>query len=315
MTKLMTARTFRSRVHLIGVPLDLGAGRRGVDMGPSALRIAGVSKVLEGLGYQVVDDGDITVTCPEVQGMTDPKLKYLPEIVRTVSLLCEKVQQSMARGEIPLVLGGDHSMAIGTISGVSTHYRQEGKKLGLLWFDAHGDANTPETTPSGNIHGMPLAVVLGRGAKELVEVGGFASNESRVDPDRVVLIGVRSIDECERGVLKELGIVVFTMENIDRRGIHAVTKEAIEIASAGTEAFHVSFDVDVLDPSVATGVGTPSRGGLTYREAHTAMELVAESGKLCSLEMAEVNPVLDVRNSTAEVAVELIGSALGKRII
>ncbi|HLE21077.1 MAG TPA: arginase [Vicinamibacteria bacterium] len=315
MTKLMTARTFRSRVHLIGVPLDLGAGRRGVDMGPSALRIAGVSKVLEGLGYQVVDDGDITVTCPEVQGMTDAKLKYLPEIVRTVSLLCEKVQQSMARGEIPLVLGGDHSMAIGTISGVSTHYRQEGKKLGLLWFDAHGDANTPETTPSGNIHGMPLAVVLGRGAKELVEVGGFASNESRVDPDRVVLIGVRSIDECERGVLKELGIVVFTMENIDRRGIHAVTKEAIEIASAGTEAFHVSFDVDVLDPSVATGVGTPSRGGLTYREAHTAMELVAESGKLCSLEMAEVNPVLDVRNSTAEVAVELIGSALGKRII
>jgi len=284
-------------------------------MGPSALRIAGVSKVLEGLGYQVVDDGDITVTCPEVQGMTDAKLKYLPEIVRTVSLLCEKVQQSMARGEIPLVLGGDHSMAIGTISGVSTHYRQEGKKLGLLWFDAHGDANTPETTPSGNIHGMPLAVVLGRGAKELVEVGGFASNESRVDPDRVVLIGVRSIDECERGVLKELGIVVFTMENIDRRGIHAVTKEAIEIASAGTEAFHVSFDVDVLDPSVATGVGTPSRGGLTYREAHTAMELVAESGKLCSLEMAEVNPVLDVRNSTAEVAVELIGSALGKRII
>jgi len=284
-------------------------------MGPSALRIAGVSKVLEGLGYQVVDDGDITVTCPEVQGMTDPKLKYLPEIVRTVSLLCEKVQQSMARGEIPLVLGGDHSMAIGTISGVSTHYRQEGKKLGLLWFDAHGDANTPETTPSGNIHGMPLAVVLGRGAKELVEVGGFASNESRVDPDRVVLIGVRSIDECERGVLKELGIVVFTMENIDRRGIHAVTKEAIEIASAGTEALHVSFDVDVLDPSVATGVGTPSRGGLTYREAHTAMELVAESGKLCSLEMAEVNPVLDVRNSTAEVAVELIGSALGKRII
>ena len=249
-------------------------------------------------------------------GLTTPlMLKYLPEIVRTVSLLCEKVQQSMARGEIPLVLGGDHSMAIGTISGVSTHYRQEGKKLGLLWFDAHGDANTPETTPSGNIHGMPLAVVLGRGAKELVEVGGFASNESRVDPDRVVLIGVRSIDECERGVLKELGIVVFTMENIDRRGIHAVTKEAIEIASAGTEAFHVSFDVDVLDPSVATGVGTPSRGGLTYREAHTAMELVAESGKLCSLEMAEVNPVLDVRNSTAEVAVELIGSALGKRII
>ncbi len=284
-------------------------------MGPSAMRIAGVSKAVERLGYEVLDDGDISVVGPEVQGIADPKLKYLPEIVRTVTLLSEKVERTLGRGELPLVLGGDHSMAIGTISGVSAHYREQKKKLGLLWFDAHGDANTPETTPSGNIHGMPLAVVLGRGAKELVEVGGFAAGQARIDPGRVALIGVRSVDEYERGILKELGVAVFTMENIDRRGIHAVTKEAIEVASLGAETFHVSFDVDVLDPAVAAGVGTPSRGGLTYREAHTAMELVAESGRLCSFEMAEVNPVLDVRNSTAEVAVELIGSALGKRII
>jgi arginase len=304
-----------SRVHLIGVPLDLGAGRRGVDMGPSAMRIAGVSRTLESLGYQVTDDGDIAVVGPEVQGIQDPKLKYLPEIVRAVGVLSEKVEQTMGNGNFPLVLGGDHSMAIGTISGVSAHYRKRGQNLGLIWFDAHGDANTPETTPSGNIHGMPLAVVLGRGARELVEVGGFRGNESRVRPNNVALVGVRSVDAFERGILKDLRISVFTMEAIDRNGIHAVTKEAIEIATSGTEAFHVSFDVDALDPSVAAGVGTPSRGGLTYREAHTAMELVAESGVLCSMEMAEVNPVLDIRNSTAEVAVELIGSALGKRII
>ncbi len=267
------------------------------------------------LGYEVLDDGDIAVVGPEVQGIADPQLRYLPEIVRAVTLLSEKVKRTLEQGELPLVLGGDHSMAIGTISGVSAHYREQKRKLGLLWFDAHGDANTPETTPSGNIHGMPLAVVLRRGAPELVEVGGFSADQARIDPGRVALIGVRSVDEYERGILKELGVAVFTMETIDRRGIHAVTKETIEVASSGTDAFHVSFDVDALDPAVAAGVGTPSRGGLTYREAHTAMELVAESGGLCSFEMAEVNPVLDVRNSTAEVAVELIGSALGKRII
>lgn len=309
------SKTSPSRVLLIGVPLDLGAGRRGVDMGPSAMRIAGVTQAVERLGYEVTDNGDIAVAAPEVQGIADPKLKYLPEIVRTVTLLSEKVKRTMDRGDLPLVLGGDHSMAIGTISGASAHYRDQGKKLGLLWFDAHGDANTPETTPSGNIHGMPLAVILGRGAKQLVELEGFAADESRVDTGAVALIGVRSVDEYERSILKELGVTVFTMENIDRRGIHAVTKEAMEVASTGTDAFHVSFDVDALDPAVAAGVGTPSRGGLTYREAHTAMELVAESGGLCSFEMAEVNPVLDVRNSTAEVAVELIASALGKRII
>jgi len=311
----MTANPFPTRVRVIGVPLDLGAGRRGVDMGPSAMRIAGVSGALERLGYEVADDGDIGVVGPEVQGITDPKLKYLPEIVRAVTLLSEKVKRTMEQGEFPLVLGGDHSMAIGTISGVSAYFRERKKKLGLVWFDAHGDANTPETTPSGNIHGMPLAVVLGRGAQELVEVGGFAANEARIDPGRVALVGVRSVDHYERSILKELKVAVFTMESIDRRGIHAVTEEAIQVASSGTDAFHVSFDVDALDPAVAAGVGTPSRGGLTYREAHTAMELVAEKGGLCSFEVAEVNPVLDAGNSTAEVAVELIGSALGKKII
>jgi arginase len=311
----MTAKPFPTRVRLIGVPLDLGAGRRGVDMGPSAMRIAGVSSALQRLGYEVVDDGDIAVVGPEVAGISNPKLKYLPEIVRAVTLLSDKVKRTMEQGELPLVLGGDHSMAIGTISGVSGYFREQKKKLGLVWFDAHGDANTPETTPSGNIHGMPLAVVLGRGARELVEVGGFGADEARIDPGRVALVGVRSVDEYERSILKELGVAVFTMEDIDRRGIHAVTQEAIEVATSGTEAFHVSFDVDALDPAVAAGVGTPSRGGLTYREAHTAMELVAERGGLCSFEVAEVNPVLDVRNSTAEVAVELISSALGKRII
>ncbi len=226
-----------SLIRLIGVPLDLGAGRRGVDMGPSALRIAGARKTLERLGYEVIDDGDIVVVCPEVQEVRDPKLRYLPEIVRTVDNLSGKVERTMGRGEFPVVLGGDHSMAIGTISGAAAHHRGEDQKMGLLWFDAHGDANTPDTSPSGNIHGMPLAVVLGRGAKELVEVGGFGRDEARLDPAHVALIGVRSVDECERGVLKELGITVFTMENIDRRGIHAVTKDAIAIASAGTEAF------------------------------------------------------------------------------
>ena len=284
-------------------------------MGPSAMRIAGVSGALERLGYEVVDEGDIAVVGPEVQGIADPKLKYLPEIVRAVTLLSRIVKRTMEQGEFPLVLGGDHSMAIGTISGVSAYFRERQKKLGLVWFDAHGDANTPETTPSGNIHGMPLAVVLGRGAKELVEVGGFAGDEARIDPGRVALVGVRSVDHYERSILKELGVAVFTMESIDRRGIHAVTEEAIKVASSETDAFHVSFDVDALDPAVAAGVGTPSRGGLTYREAHTAMELVSERGGLCSFEVAEVNPVLDAGNSTAEVAVELISSALGKRII
>jgi arginase len=304
-----------SNVKIIGVPLDLGAGRRGVDMGPSAMRIAGVAENIRKLGYDVIDGGDIAVIGPEVQKIEDNRLKYLPEITRTVIILCKEVEQTMENGELPLVLGGDHSMAIGTISGVSNYYKKRNQKFGLIWVDAHADANTSETTPSGNIHGMPHAVVFGRGAKQLVEVGGFKEGESRLNPKNGVLVGARDIDEKEKNILKEIGITIFSMEKIDRIGIHEVMREALEIVLNGTDAIHLSFDVDSLDPSDAPGVGTPVRGGLTYREAHTMMELISDSGKLRSMEVAEVNPILDIKNSTAEVAVELIASALGKRII
>jgi arginase len=304
-----------TKICMIGVPLDLGAGRRGVDMGPSAMRIAGVAEHIRDLGYEVVDEGDIAVAAPEIQTILDPKLKYLPEIARTVQVLCTDVVNTLSRGDFPLVLGGDHSMAIGTISGVAHHFRERKENVGLIWFDAHGDANTPQTSRSGNIHGMPLAVVFGKGAKELVTVGGFAPNETRIRPQNAVLIGARSVDPEERQILSDIGITVFSMETIDRDGIFAIMNRALEIASDATTGFHVSFDIDSLDPAVATGVGTPARGGLTYREAHTMMEMISESKRLLSLEVAEVNPILDVRNSTAEVAVELIASALGKRIL
>ena len=304
-----------SRIRLIGVPLDLGAGRRGVDMGPSAMRIAGVAEQLGRLGYQVVDEGDIAVAAPEIQRIEDPRLKYLPEILRTVTILSSRVEQALDAGDFPLVLGGDHSMAIGTISGIGAHFRKKGQRFGLIWFDAHGDANTPETSESGNIHGMPLAVVFGRGARALVEVGGFKEGVPRLRPENAVLIGVRSVDRREKEILREIGITVFSMENLDRDGLFRTMTRALAIATEGTDAFHASFDVDSMDPSEAPGVGTPARGGLSYREAHTMMEMMAETGKICSMEVAEVNPILDVKNSTAQVAVELIASALGKRIL
>ena len=304
-----------SRISIIGVPLDLGAGRRGVDMGPSAMRIAGVAEHLRDLGYEVKDEGDIPVSPPEVQTVEDPKLRYLPEITRTVESLCAEVGRCLEEGSVPLVLGGDHSMAIGTISAVARHYASRGERVGLIWIDAHGDANTPQTTRSGNIHGMPLAIVFGVGARPLVEVGGFAPGRPRIDPKNAVLIGARSIDPDERRILSEIGITVFSMERIDREGMYAVMTEALRIAGSGTSGFHVSFDIDSLDPDVATGVGTPARGGLTYREAHTMMERISDAEGLVCLEVAEVNPILDVRNATAELAVELIASALGKRIL
>ena len=309
----MGAKT--SKISILGVPLDLGAGRRGVDMGPSAMRIAGVAQNIRELGYEVRDEGNIVVTPPEVQTIDDPKLKYLPEIARTVETLAAEVGRCLGEGSIPLVLGGDHSMAIGTISAVSRHYAGRGEKVGLIWIDAHGDANTPQTTTSGNIHGMPLAIVFGVGAASLVGVGGFPAGRARLDPENAVLIGARSIDPDERRVLTDIGITVASMERIDREGMYAVMGEALKIATRGTCGFHVSFDIDSLDPDVATGVGTPARGGLTYREAHTMMEMISEAGGLLSLEVAEVNPILDVRNATAELAVELIASALGKRIL
>jgi arginase len=304
-----------AKIRIIGVRMDLGAGRRGVDMGPSAMRKAGLLERLRELGYEVVDDGNIHVDEPEVHEVGDPKLKYLPQILTAMEDLTERVSRSAASSEIPLVLGGDHSIAIGTIAGVGSHFRSAKKKLGMIWFDAHGDANTPDTSPTGNIHGMPQAIAFGRGARELVCLGGFAEREPKLDPKSSSIIGARSIDRNEKKILAEIGLRVFTMEEIDRRGIYDVSREAVEIATASTDGMHVSFDVDAMDPTVAPGVGTPVRGGLTYRETHTAMELIAESRHMVSMEVAEVNPILDIRNSTAEVAVEMVASAFGKRIL
>ena len=309
-------------------------------MGPSALRKAGLRQELKELGYDVTDDGNIHVEEPEAHHVRDPMLKYLPLIASAMNDLAKRVDATLERGEVPLVLGGDHSIAIGTIAGVGGHFKRKGKKLGMIWIDAHGDANTPETTPSGNIHGMPQAIAFGRGAKELVEIGGFAEGEPKVDPESSCVIGVRSIDRHEKEVLKDIGIRIFTMIDIDRRGIYGVTRvlkdigiriftmididrrgiygvtrEAIEIATKGSDGLHVSFDVDGMDPSVAPGVGTPVLGGLSYRETHTMMELIAETKKVVSMEVAEVNPILDVRNVTAEVAVKMVASAFGKRIL
>ena len=302
-------------VRIIGVRVDLGAGRRGVDMGPSALRKAGIRTALRELGYDVIDDGNIHCEEPEAHTIRDPKLKYLPLITVAMANLAERVESSLNEGEIPLVLGGDHSIAIGTIAGAASHFKKANRKLGMIWIDAHGDSNTAETTPSGNIHGMSQAVAFGRGAKELIEIGGFEDGETKLDPSCCSIIGARSIDRLEKDVIRDIGLRVFTMDQIDRRGIYDVTQEAIDIASNGTDGIHVSFDVDGMDPSVAPGVGTAVLGGLSYRETHTMMELIAETDRLVSLEIAEVNPILDVRNTTAEVAVEMVASAFGKRIL
>jgi len=300
------------RVKIIGVPMDLGANRRGVDMGPSALRIAGLQARLTQLGYTVEDVGNIPVNIPETLRIIDPRAKYLAEVAEVNRILADRVEHVVAEGAIPLVLGGDQSISIGTIAGVAAYYRQRGEKIGVIWFDAHADMNTPETTPSGNIHGMPFAVSLGIGVPELVDLKGF---RPKLDPRHCVLIGVRDVDPLERENVRRSGLTVFTMRELDELGMRMVMERALEIASRGTAGFHVSLDMDVFDPFYAPGVGTPVPGGATYREGHLAMELIADSHKLLSMEIVEVNPVLDVRNHTAEFAVELILSAFGKRIL
>jgi len=299
------------KIHILGVPMDLGAGRRGVDMGPSAIRIAGVADKLAHLGHSVVDEGDILIKAPEQQRIRNDKLKYLSEIVRVCTLLSGKVEKVLSSGEFPLVLGGDHSIAIGTVAGVGSYCRREKKKLGILWIDAHGDLNTPETTPSGNIHGMPLAVSIGTGAIELTSVGG---DFRKVDPKDVVLIGTRDLDDGERKFIKQSGMNIFTMEEIDKHGMSAIMNRALRKLRS-CDYLHVSFDLDGVDPQVAPGVGTPVKGGLNYREAHLIMETLNESGKMTSLEIVEVNPILDNRNQSAEFAVELIQSGFGKKIL
>ncbi|MGI6603614.1 MAG: arginase [bacterium] len=296
------------RLEIIGVPQDLGANRRGVDMGPSAIRYAGVRERLESLGYEVHDQGNIPVSLREERpAAVDERLRYLPEIQATSELLAEAVRKALEAGALPLVLGGDHSIAIGTLAGAASV-----KQCGVIWFDAHGDFNTPETTSSGNIHGMPLAASLGRGDERLVSCGGFVA---KAKEKNVALIGARDLDPEERESLRQSRISVFTMQDIDEMGMKRVMRQALAAALDGTEGFVLSLDMDALDPLEAPGVGTPVRGGLTYREAHLAMELLAETGALIAMEVVEVNPILDTRNQTAELAVELIASALGKRII
>ncbi len=299
-------------VHLLGVPMDLGSGRRGVDMGPSAIRIAGINDKLRELGHKVLDEGDLDIKNVEELHVGELKARYLREITRALKVLARKVETIMVHRGFPLVLGGDHSIAVGTISGVSSYCRQKRKKLGLLWIDAHGDINTPATSPSGNVHGMPLAAVMGFGPRELTTIGGTLA---KVDPSNVALVGVRSLDEGEKKLLAKLGINVYTMTDIDRQGIHRVMKKALARVTHGTDYVHVSFDLDAVDPTVASGVGTPVKGGLDYREAHLIMELISESKIMTSLEIVEVNPILDSKNASAEFAVELVTSAFGKKIL
>jgi arginase len=297
------------KVVLIGVPMDLGGGRRGVDMGPSAVRIAGLKQEIERLGVEFEDRGNIEVCQPERSGPVHPKARYLDEIADSCARLRDDVLAVLRDGGLPLVVGGDHSIACGTVAGISSFHDERKERIGLLWFDAHTDMNTPESTESGNVHGMPLAACVGLGATPLVELG---SRVPMVDPRNAAIVGVRSVDRREREVVLASGVRVFTMHEIDKFGIHRVMQEALEIANDGTAGFHLSFDVDGIDPSVAPGVGTPIPAGTTLRESHLVMEHAAESGRLLGLEMTEINPILDTQNVTARVAVELALSALGK---
>ena len=302
----------QSHIAVIGAPMDLGAGRRGVDMGPSALRVAGLNQKLAELGYLAEDLGNVVVDQPESLPAGSTHARYLPQIAHTCARLAEMVERAAGQGQVPLVLGGDHSAAIGTVAGMSRHLGKNGKKLGLLWIDAHADMNTPDSSPSGNIHGMPLACIIGLGPPELTGISGHVP---MVDPENVAIVGLRSVDDIERFNVRGAGVHPFTMRDIDERGMRTVMQEAIHAVSSGTSGFHLSFDLDAVDPAEAPGVGTPVHGGITYREAHLAMEIVCDSGLMTSLEMVELNPVLDIANRTAILGVELLMSALGKRIL
>jgi arginase len=304
-------------IAIIGAPLDLGAGRRGVDMGPSAVRVAGLGSRLTALGHDVSDLGNVPVAQAESVDDAGPnEAKYLPQIAATCERLGELAGQALADGKTPLVLGGDHSIAIGTAAGVSRFFRESNRTIGMLWLDAHADMNTPESSPSGNVHGMPLACCVGMGPGALARMFGFSP---KVNPANVALVGIRDVDRLEAQTVRATGVRVFTMREIDERGMPAVIDEAIGIATQGTAqgtaGFHLSFDMDFVDPQYAPGVGTPVRGGATYREAHLAMEVISDSGKMVSMEVVEVNPVIDEVNRTADLAVELILSAMGKKIL
>jgi arginase len=300
-------------IRILGVPLDMGASRRGVDMGPSAMRVAGLEARLEKLGHQVTDGGNIRVEIAETQTSGNESARYLAEIAETCTHTAEAVVKTLEEGLMPLVLGGDHSLAVGSISGVAEFYRRLGQEIGVIWIDAHSDINTPETSPSGNVHGMPLAALLGLGPEPLANLFGYAP---KIRAKNTVLVGVRDIDAAERENIRRAGVTaVYTMRDIDERGMRAVMEEALRVAGEGTAGYHVSLDMDWIDPEDAPGVGTPVRGGATYREAHLAMEILADHGRLLSFEIVEVNPILDEHNRTADLAVELACSAFGKKIL
>ncbi len=299
-------------VTVIGFPIDLGSGRRGVDMGPSALRIAGLENKLERLGYKVEDVGDIKIEIMERQKISNLKLKYLDEILKTSKTLAEQVEKVLEQKKFPLCIGGDHSMALGTIAGISSYCKKNKLTLGVIWIDAHTDMNTDKTTPSGNIHGMPLAASMGLGYSELVNLYGFSP---KLKPENCAVIAARSIDPQERLNIKKLGLSVYTMSDVDKLGVHRIISRVLKQFKEKVDHIHVSFDVDSVDPNFAPGVGTPVPGGLNYREAHSIMESIAECGCMNSLEVAEVNPILDIRNSSAVFAADLIASSMGQRIL
>jgi len=300
------------KIRIIGVPMDLGASRRGVDMGPSALRVAGLQARIKQLGHQVEDIGNISVKQPEEMSYGEKRAKYLAEIADACKDLATIVEKTLDESMMPVVLGGDHSIAAGSLSGVASHFKKKEKKIGLIWLDAHGDINTPESSPSGNVHGMPLAAAMGYGATELVELQGF---KPKVEPQNISLVGIRDLDSQEKKLAKKSGVHVFTMRDIDERGMREVMSDALKYAMDDTDGISVSLDMDFVDPSDAPGVGTPVRGGVTYREAHLAMEMLADTEAMVSLEIVEINPVIDEHNRTALLGVELVLSGLGKKIL
>lgn len=303
----------RTHVGLLSVSMDLGAGRRGVDMGPSAIRIAGLTEQLEALGHQGVELGTVRAREPETTLEGEAPARYLSEIVQVSRRSRDRLREGLAKGVLPLILGGDHSISLGSVPAVADHHRREsGRDIGVIWVDAHTDMNTPETSPSGNVHGMALAALAGRGPRDLVQL---AERTPAVAPENICVLGARSVDRQERTMVQDTGIRVFTMSEIDDRGMPACIDEALLRAADGTAGVHLSFDLDSIDPKAAPGVGTPVSGGLTYREAHLVCEKVAGTGRLVGMDMVELNPVLDVRNETALLAVELIASALGKSIL
>ena len=304
----MTDASLRE-IALISVSIDLGAGRRGVDMGPSALRIAGIAEALEAVGHRVHEGGTIAAGGLETSDPGDAALRFLDEVARVTARTRFLVSRALGENRFPVILGGDHSLSIGSIAAVADHFRERRKPIGAIWVDAHTDLNLPETTPSGNIHGMPLAVLMGRGD------GRLTGPVPSLRPEHVCVLGARELDPGEKALISELGVRVFTMSEIDARGMAPCMDEALERATDGTAGFHLSFDLDVLDPRFAPGVGTPVHGGLTNREAHLVCETAARSGRLVGLDLVELNPVLDHRNDTAVLAVGLVASALGKTIL